>query len=57
MAELSPLTEEVANLQSRVAKTCRDADKAEEAFEALSMRSQRDDEEAAKVRKEQDELL
>ena len=34
-----------------------DADEAEKAFEALSVRSRRDDEEAAKVRKERDELL
>ena len=33
------------------------ADEAEGAFEALSMRSQRDEEEASMVRKEQDELL
>ena len=35
----------------------RHADKAERAFEALSVRSWRDDEEATKVRKERDELL
>ena len=33
------------------------ADKAERAFEALLARSQKDEEEATKVRKEQDELL
>ena len=33
------------------------ADEAERAFETLSVRSWRDEEEAAKVRKEQDELL
>ena len=32
-------------------------DEAKKAFEALSVRSRKDDEEAAKVRKEQDELL
>ena len=57
VAELTPLTEEVANLQSWVAKACRDADKAEKAFEALSARSRKDDKEAARVRKEQDDLL
>ena len=57
MAELTPLAEEAANLQSRVAKACRDADEAEKAFEALSARSQKDDEEATRVRTERDELL
>ena len=42
---------------SQVAKARRDADEAEKAFEALSMRSRKDDEEATRVRKEQDELL
>ena len=41
----------------RVAEARRDADEAEKAFEALSARSWRDDEEAAKVRKEWEELL
>ena len=36
---------------------CRDADEAKKAFEALSVRSQKADKEAAKVRKERDELL
>ena len=57
MAELTPLTEEVANLQSWVAKACRDADEAEKAFEALSVRSWKDDEEATRVKKEWDDLL
>ena len=57
MAELTPLTEEAANLQSWVAEARRDADEAEKAFEALTVRSQKDDEEAARVRKERDELL
>ena len=57
MAELTPLTEEAANLWSRMAKAHRDADEAEKAFEALSVRSWKDDEEAARVRKERDELL
>ena len=57
MAELTPLIEEAANLRSWVVKACRDADEAEKAFEALSARSWRDDEEVAKVRKERDKLL
>ena len=57
MAELSSLAEEADNLQSWVAEACRDNDEAEKAFEALLARSWRDEEEAAKVRKEQDELL
>ena len=57
VAELTPLAEEVDSLQSWVAKACWHAVEAEKAFEALSARSRRDDEEAAKVRKERDELL
>ena len=57
MAELTPLAEEVANLQSRVAEACQDANKAEKVFEALSVRSRKDDKEAIRVRKEQDVLL
>ena len=57
VAELTPLAEEVANLQSRVAEAHRDADKAKKASEALSVRSWKDDEEAAMIRKERDELL
>ena len=57
MVELTPLAEEANNLWSWVAEARWDADEAEKAFEALSARSWRDEEEAAKVRKEQDELL
>ena len=57
MAELTPLAKEVTNLQSRVAEARRYADESEKAFEALSMRSRKDEEEAARVRKEWDELL
>ena len=57
MAELTPLIEEADSLWSWVAEARRHADKAERAFEALSARSRRDDEEATKVRKERDELL
>ena len=57
MAELTPLTEEVDGLRARVADARRDADEAEKAFADMSMRSHKDDEEAARVRKEWDELL
>ena len=57
VVELTLLVEEAANLWSRVAKAHRDADEAEKAFEALSVRSWKDDEEATRVRKEWDELL
>ena len=57
VAELTPLTEEVADPQSWVAEDRRDADEAEKAFEALSARSQKDEEETARVKKERDELL
>ena len=40
-----------------MAEARRDADEAEKLFEALSVRSQKDDEEATRVRKERDELL
>ena len=52
VVKLTPLTEEAGNLRSQVAKACRDADEAEKAFEALSMRLWKDDKEAARVRKE-----
>ena len=57
VAELTPLAEEADSLRSRVAEARRHADEAERAFEALSVRSRRDDVEAAMVRKERDELL
>ena len=57
MAELTPLAEEADNLRSWVAEARRHAEEAERAFEALSARSRKDDEEAAKVRKERDKLL
>ena len=57
MAELTPLAEEATNLQSWVAEAHWYADEAAKAFEALSARSRKDDEEATKVRKEWDELL
>ena len=57
VVELTPLTEDAANLRSWVAKAHRDVDEAEKTFEALSARSWKDDEDAAKVSKEWDELL
>jgi len=57
VVELTPLTDEAANLWSRVAEARRDANEAEKTFEALSARSQKDDEEATRIRKERDELL
>ena len=57
MAELTPLAKEADGLRLWVAEAYRHADKAERAFEALSARSRRDDEEVTKVRKERDELL
>ena len=57
VVELTPLTKEANSLWLRVVEAHRHADKAERAFKALSVRSWRDNEEAAKVRKERDELL
>ena len=57
MAELTPLGKEANALRLQVVEARRHADEAERAFEALSVRSWRDDEEAAKVRKERDGLL
>ena len=57
MVKLTPLAEEAANLQSWVVEAHRDADESEKAFEALPTKSQKDDQEAARVRKERDELL
>ena len=57
VAELTPLAVEADNLRSLVAEARRDADEAEKAFKDLSARWWKDNEEAAKVRKERDELL
>jgi len=57
VAELTPLAGVAGSLRSQVTEAHRHADEAKRAFEALSVRSQRDDEEATKVRKERDELL
>ena len=57
VVELTPLAEEAANLWTQVNEARQDADEAKKAFEALSVRSRKDDEEAARVRKELDEFL
>jgi len=57
VVELTPLAKKATNLRSWVAEAYWDANKVEMAFEALSVRSWKDDEEAARVRKERDELL
>ena len=57
VVKLTPLAKEAANLRSRVAKARRDVDEADNAFEALSTRSRKDEEVAARVKKERDELL
>ena len=57
VAELTPLAKEADSLRSWVAEARQHADEAKREFESLSARSWRDDEEAAKVRKEHDELL
>ena len=57
VAELTPLTEEADSLRSWMVEARQDANEAEKAFEALSARSWKDDEEAARVKKERDELL
>ena len=57
VAKLTPLAEEADSLRSWVTESRRHTNEAKKVFEALSARSWRDDEEAAKVRKEQDELL
>ena len=57
VAELTPLAKEADSLRSWVAEARQHAVEAEKMFEALSARSQKDNEEAAKVKKEQDKLL
>ena len=51
VAELTPLAKEADSLWSWVAEARRHADEAETTFEALSVRSWRDNKEATKVRK------
>ena len=57
MAELTPLAEEVDSLRPWDAEARRHEEETERAFVALSARVRQDEEEAARVRKEQDELL
>ena len=57
MVKLTLLVEEANSPRSWVAEARRHANEAERAFKALSVRSQRDNEEATNVRKERDELL
>ena len=54
---LTSLAKEADNLQLQEAEVHRHEEETERAFEALSARSWPDDEEAAKVRREHDELL
>ena len=57
MAELTPLATEADNLRRREAEADRDAELTEKSFDELSERVQLDQEEAAGVQKEWDELL
>ena len=57
MAKLTLLAEEAASHQLWEVEARRDAKEAEKAFEELSTRAWQDEEEAAKVRRERDELL
>ena len=57
VAKLTPLAEEVDSLRLREAEARRHEEETERAFEALSTRVWQDEEEANRVRREQDELL
>jgi uncharacterized coiled-coil DUF342 family protein len=57
VAELTPITKEVASLWTREADTHRDADKAKEKLMALTERARLDAVETKWLRKERDELL
>ena len=54
---MTPLAKEEDNLWSWVVEAHWDANEAKKAFEALSVRSWKDNEEATRVRKERDDLL
>ena len=54
---MTPQAEEAASLWLREAEARQDVEDAEKAFEELSVRPWQDEEEAAKVRREQDQLL
>ena len=57
VAELTPWAEEAASLRQQEAEACRDIEDAEKSFDELSDREWRDEEEAARLQKEWDELL
>ena len=57
VVELTPLAEEADSLRLREAEARRHEEETERAVEALSVRARQDDEAAAKVRREWDELL
>ena len=57
VAELTPLAEEAAGLRQREAEARRNTEDAERMFQDLLVRVKLDEEAAARVRKEQDELL
>ena len=57
VAELTPLAKEVDSLRLWEAKSRRHEEETKRAFEALSVRVRQDEEEAARVRRERDELL
>ncbi|XP_066315515.1 uncharacterized protein [Miscanthus floridulus] len=57
VAELTPLATEADNLRRREAEACRDAEDAEKSLDELSERAWWDQEDGARVWKEQDELL
>ena len=54
---MTPLAAEADNLRRRAAEAHRDAKDTEKSFDELSERARQDEEEAARVWKERDELL
>jgi len=57
VVELTPLVKEVASLWLWEDEARRHEEETEKAFKALSARVRQDEEEAARVRREQDQLL
>ena len=57
VTELTPLAKEADSLRLREAEARRHEEETGKAFEALSARVQQDEEEAARVRRERDQLL